>query len=78
MLLFGLTDPARTKSALHEPLEKQTGEQCSHPPLQQELIGLQVLWQPWQSSNMTFRQLPPLLPILAGTLWAEQVCLPAG
>lgn len=57
----------RPKSALHRPLEKQPGEQCSHLPLQQELIGLQVLWQPWQSSNMTFRQLPPLLPRIAGT-----------
>lgn len=46
-------------------------ERCSLPPLQQELIGLQVLWQPWQSSNMTFRQLLPLLPKLAGTFWAE-------
>lgn len=59
MLLFGLTDPARTKSALHGPLEKQPGEQCSHPPLQQELIELHLLWLPWQSSNMTFRQLSP-------------------
>lgn len=43
MLLFGLTDPARSKSALHEPLEEQTGEQSLHTLLQQELIGLQVL-----------------------------------
>lgn len=65
VLVFGLTDPARTKSALHGPLEKQPGEQRSHPPLQQELIGLQVLWPPWQSSNMTLWQLAPLVPRLA-------------
>lgn len=43
-----------------------------------ELIGLQVVWQHWQSRNMTFRQLPALLLRLTGTFKAEHVCPPAG